>query len=96
MTADQIEQILHGAERPAPAQPHEKDTSTKQRSSTGIGLENVIKRLRLFYNRDDLLTIHSEGHMRGTEVTVILPPEQDAGWGKERGDEEHVSDTDRG
>ena len=44
--------------------------------STGIGLRNVINRLRLFYGRDDLLSIHSEGHMLGTEITLFLPTEK--------------------
>ena len=42
-------------------------------SSTGIAVHNVRNRLRLYYNRDQLLTVHSEGKGMGTEVTVLLP-----------------------
>ena len=40
---------------------------------SGIGLDNVIKRLRLYYNSEDLLSIRSEGKGMGTEVTILLP-----------------------
>jgi sensor histidine kinase YesM len=53
--------------------PHETPDQTE--TSTGIGLVNVIRRLSLFYNREGLLSIHSEGRMMGTEVTVLLPTE---------------------
>ncbi|MGE5583847.1 MAG: histidine kinase [Bacillota bacterium] len=43
-----------------------------KRDSTGIGLANIQKRLRLFYDRDDLLTITSEPG-QGTQVVLKLP-----------------------
>ena len=49
---------------------------TKESDSTGIGLMNVISRLQLFYDRDDLVSIYSEGIGHGTEVTVLLPIER--------------------
>lgn len=42
-------------------------------NSTGIAVDNVMNRLKLYYNRDDLLVIHSEGKGMGTEVTILLP-----------------------
>ena len=56
----------------------EKQAAAKEQhvlpgDSTGIGLGNVIRRLGLFYNRNDLLAIHSEGRMMGTEVSILLP-----------------------
>ncbi|MDO5345671.1 MAG: histidine kinase [Lachnospiraceae bacterium] len=42
-------------------------------NSTGIGLDNVINRLKLYYNREDLLRIRSDGKGLGTEVTILLP-----------------------
>ncbi len=41
--------------------------------STGIGLKNVIRRLQLFYGREDLFSIVSEGKGMGTEVHVRIP-----------------------
>ena len=42
--------------------------------STGIGFQNVVKRLHLFYGLEDLVTIDSkEG--RGTKVVIQIPRE---------------------
>ncbi len=75
MTQDQIQAVMSGS--PGPAR-EEKD-------STGIGLDNVMSRLRLYYNREDLFHIHSDGPDRGTEVTILLP--------LGAGGETYVSDT---
>ena len=80
MSADQIAEIYakagFGSETPPGNDPDEAlpdENGQEENDSTGIGLENVIRRLQLFYNRDGLLTIRSEGHMRGTEITLLLP-----------------------
>jgi len=39
-------------------------------SGNGVGLRNVRARLRLFYEREDVLTITSEGEGLGTEVMI--------------------------
>lgn len=44
-----------------------------QEHTTGVGLRNVIGRLRLFYNRDDVMEITSTGSGMGTEVAVFIP-----------------------
>ena len=44
-----------------------------QEHTTGVGLRNVIGRLRLFYNRDDVMEITSTGSGMGTEVAVFMP-----------------------
>lgn len=41
--------------------------------STGIGMNNVISRLELYYKQKDLLTIESEGEDKGTEVVIRIP-----------------------
>ncbi|MCL6588367.1 MAG: histidine kinase [Firmicutes bacterium] len=43
--------------------------------TTGLGLQNVRDRLRLFYGQDDLLTIKSVPN-QGTIVQIILPVEK--------------------
>ena len=43
------------------------------RDSNGIGLDNVIGRLRLFLNDTDVISILSEGENRGTEVLIYIP-----------------------
>lgn len=43
------------------------------KNSNGIGITNVINRLRIFYNRDDVVEISSAGENLGTEVALFLP-----------------------
>ncbi len=43
------------------------------KDSNGIGMDNVIGRLRLFLKSDDNLEILSEGQNKGTEVRIYLP-----------------------
>lgn len=47
--------------------------------STGIGLDNVIHRLELYYNRKGLVDIRSDGPGCGTEVRITIPFDQDSG-----------------
>lgn len=41
--------------------------------SNGIGLYNVISRLKLFYDRDDVFEISSQGKNQGTQVLIRIP-----------------------
>lgn len=41
--------------------------------SNGVGLENVINRLQMFFNDEDIFTIQSEGENKGSEVIIRLP-----------------------
>lgn len=41
--------------------------------SNGIGLYNVINRLKLFYDRDDVFEISSQGKNKGTLVLIRIP-----------------------
>lgn len=43
------------------------------KDSNGIGLDNVIGRLRLFLNEEDVISIISEGENKGTEVLIYIP-----------------------
>lgn len=55
--------------------------------STGIGLRNVISRLSLSYDSENIFNIYSKGKDKGTVVILRIP---------KRGGEEHVSDTGSG
>ena len=43
------------------------------KDSNGIGLGNVINRLRLYYGIDDIFEIQSEGKNKGTKVIIHIP-----------------------
>lgn len=45
-------------------------------NSNGIGLDNVINRLKLFLDSEDVLEIVSEGENKGTEVRIYLPVQE--------------------
>ena len=40
--------------------------------SNGIGMDNVISRMKLFAGNDDVMAISSEGAGKGTEVFLYL------------------------
>ncbi|MCF7949926.1 MAG: hypothetical protein K9M94_15165, partial [Spirochaetia bacterium] len=44
-------------------------------SRSGLGMRNVVLRLRLFFNRDDIVTIESSPG-DGAEVRIELPEEE--------------------
>ena len=48
----------------------ESDDST---DSNGVGLNNVISRLRLFFDYEDAFEILSDGENKGTEVIISIP-----------------------
>ena len=64
MSQEMIDRVLTGEmtdeEKPAPAGAH------------GIGMDNVIKRLKLFTEREDSVLIKSKGEGEGTEVIIRL------------------------
>lgn len=64
MSKDMIDKVLNGKlkedEKPLPAGSH------------GIGMDNVIKRLRLFTEKENCIEIVSEGENMGTEVFIRL------------------------
>jgi len=65
----------------------EEETVQSEGGSTGIGFTNVVKRLRLFYGREDTISIEN-GFGTGAKVLLNIP--------KIRGIEEHGQTPDRG
>ena len=63
MSRDTIEQILAGT--------YTGDGQKKE--SNGIGMDNVIARIRLYTNEPDAIEIISEGENLGTEIILHLP-----------------------
>lgn len=51
----------------------EEKTKEGKSDSNGIALGNVISRLQLYFNEEELLTIKSDGEDQGTEVTIFIP-----------------------
>ena len=62
MSQDKIDRIMEGR----------LERKELSKNSNGVGLDNVIQRLRLFYDREDVLEITSVGPDMGTEVAVKL------------------------
>lgn len=48
------------------------------KDSHGIGLGNVITRLKLYYDTDDVFHINSDGQNKGTTVTILIPKDRGA------------------
>lgn len=63
MTAQQIEAVLSG----------DRKNHAQEGDSTGIGMNNVISRLELYYEEEGLVEINSEGEEKGTEVVIYIP-----------------------
>lgn len=69
MEPERIEQVLHGEIR-------EVDLKA---NSNGVGMKNVMERLRLYFHDEAKLEILSEGRDKGTEVLITIP----GGWEEE-------------
>jgi sensor histidine kinase YesM len=69
MDRNVIERIMNINLESDPA--NKEQTVTKD--SNGIGLGNVINRLQLYYDKEDVFTIESEGKNKGTLVTIHIP-----------------------
>ena len=63
MTPEQIESVLSG----------NKEHGNDQSDSTGLGMNNVISRLELYYEEPGLVEINSDGENKGTEVVIYIP-----------------------
>lgn len=63
MSQDKIDRVLSD----------ELEASTLSDDSNGIGLTNVISRLDLHFNADNIFSIYSEGENKGTEVIIRIP-----------------------
>ncbi len=64
---EEIDRILDGNYSPR----------EQQYDNNGIGLDNVISRLRLYADRYDVVDIHSEGEDKGCEFIVRIPREKE-------------------
>ncbi|MBR3644053.1 MAG: histidine kinase, partial [Parasporobacterium sp.] len=65
---DMIEKIMN----------REISTSDVAADSNGVGLSNVINRLKLFFERDNIFEIESPGKNKGPKVTIRIPLDHDA------------------
>lgn len=65
MSEEKIERIMHSKL---------EETDLKD-AINGVGLDNVIVRLRLFFDREDVIEIISGGQDMGTEIVIYIPLE---------------------
>ena len=63
MSQERIQEVLSG----------QAGDGEEQLDSTGVGMNNVISRLELYYNQKNLVDIRSRGENKGTEVILKLP-----------------------
>ncbi|MDD6987404.1 sensor histidine kinase [Butyricicoccus porcorum] len=63
MSAEKIERLMQETEQFHPV------------GERGIGLHNVINRLRLYYGTEDAVMIYSEGKNKGTRIQIRIPRE---------------------
>ena len=67
MDRDKIEAILSG----------EYSSDKNSGGGNGIGIGNVMSRLKLYYGQDNLFDIKSDGEDFGTEVLINIPKPKD-------------------
>ena len=67
MTGERIQEVLERRVR----------RPDGQGDSTGIGMDNVMNRLELFFGQKNLLQIYSDGPDQGTEVKITIPCDGD-------------------
>ena len=71
ITEEKIRDIMTG-----PVTPTQVGQSARPQGN-GVGLRNVRERLKLFYNREGVFSIDSEGEDGGTRVRIVVPREVD-------------------
>lgn len=67
MEQERIRQVLAGEAR----------EDERASGSNGVGIWNVMERLKLYFHGRAVLTIWSEGKNRGTEVQILIPDGQE-------------------
>lgn len=68
ISEEAVYDILYGEDR-------ETDLA---KNSTGIGMVNVISRLQVYYNHEQVMRIIAKGENQGTEVIIYIPKLQEA------------------
>ena len=67
MSQERIREVLEGRGR----------ENAEEGDSTGIGLDNVVSRLELYYRKKGLVRIESRGQGLGTEVVIHIPAKRE-------------------
>ena len=73
MTQEKIDEIMTEREEES----FDPSLGKAAEKINGVGIDNVIRRLRLFLGRDDCFEISSEGLGKGTKVSIYLPIEEE-------------------
>lgn len=66
MSEELIDRVMKG----------ESVVNEKNKKSNGIGVYNVLERLRMYYHADDVMDVYSAGENKGTCFTLKLPYEK--------------------
>ena len=65
MSQELIKEVLIGE--------HKSESDSESKKGNGVGLNNVMQRLRLYFNGADNFEIISNGRDQGTEVVITVP-----------------------
>ena len=73
MSQETIQSILSGEYvKPEPDQ-YTDSTDIEEKKGNGVGIRNVMERLRLYFDNDSSFEIISGGRDQGTEVVITIP-----------------------
>ena len=75
MSQDLIHKILSGEYKDSDSQSSNTTDSTdmEEKKGNGVGLQNVMERLRLYFDSTNSFEIISGGRDQGTEVVITIP-----------------------
>jgi sensor histidine kinase YesM len=65
MSQELIKEVLSGE--------YKSESDSESKKGNGVGLNNVMQRLRLYFNGADNFEIISNGRDQGTEVVITVP-----------------------
>ena len=75
MSQELIQKVLSGEYKSSDSngEKYVDSTDAEEKKGNGVGLKNVMERLRLYYDDENSFEIISGGRDQGTEVVITVP-----------------------